>query len=357
MTILADNNVAIAPAPRRPWRHTGRTLRETSGLIAGAGTCAWVLQSRTGLSGLLGWYAGLVVMLPLFALVSSLRHGVNAAVDRAMSMTLSVVVTVALIPWASILFEVVNNGRRAFHGSYLTSDMAITSADQELNLGGLSHALVGTVLLVLMASAVAVPLGIIAGIYIVEIKGRFARAVRFFTQAMSGVPSIVAGLFIYATVVLSVFKRFNAVSGALALAILMLPTVARTTEEVLKVVADDLRQASYALGATQFRTVFRVVLPTVRSGLVTASVLGVARVAGETAPLLLTSLYFVAFTTNITEGPIASLPTYIFGNLGVGAENSVTRAWGGSLVLMVLILVLFTIARSLGGRTTGRKQP
>ena len=144
---------------------------------------------------------------------------------------------------------------------------------------------------------------------IVEVRGKAARYVRFFTQAMSGVPSIVAGLFIYATVVVAVTHKFNAVAGALALSILMLPTVARTAEEVLKVVSDDLRSASYALGATQFSTTWRVVIPTVRSGLITSAVLGVARVAGETAPLLLTSQYFVKFTTNVIDGPMASLPT------------------------------------------------
>lgn len=324
-------------------------------MLFGAAALAQVLETTTGLSGVLGWYAAFALVLPPIALVVGIRHGLNAAIDRAMSMALSVALSVVLIPWFSILFTVVNNGRHALYSGFLTQDMASTSADQELHLGGLSHALVGTCLLVLMASAVAIPLGIMAAIYIVEVKGRFASTVRFFTQAMSGVPSIVAGLFIYATVVLSVFHRFNAISGSLALAVLMLPTVARTAEEVLKVVPDELRHASYAVGATQFSTTMRVVLPTVRSGLVTAAVLGIARVAGETAPLLLTSLYLVAFTTNVSSGPIASLPTYVFGNLGVGTDNAVTRAWGGSLVLMAIILVLFTIARLAGGRSTGRK--
>lgn len=346
----------VVPVPRRPWRNPGRTVREIAVLLGVAGGCAWLLTMATGLAGLLGWYAGLAMSLPVLALFIGVRDGLNSAIDKMMSMVISVSVTAVLIPWVSILWTVVNNGRKAFYSGFLTNDMAFTSADQELNLGGLSHALMGTVLLVSMATVVAVPLGIMVGLYVVEIKGRLAGMVRFFTQAMSGVPSIVAGLFIYSTVVVSIFHRFNAVAGSLALAILMLPTVARTTEEVLKVVPDELRAASYAVGATQFRTTFRVVLPTVRSGLVTAAVLGVARVAGETAPLLLTSLYLVAFTTDITSGPMASLPTYIFGNLGIGSDNSVTRAWGGSLVLLTLILVLFTLARMVGGRTKGRKQ-
>lgn len=348
-SILTTNE---APTPTRPWRSPMRTVREAGLLILAAIAASWLLNAVTGLDGMLGLYAGLVVSLPLVALVLGVSRGLSIAVDRMMTMVVSVCVTAALIPWLSILFTVVKNGRRAFYDGFLTHDMAITSADDALNLGGASHALVGTLLMVLMASVVAVPMGIVAGLYIVEVKGRFAGMVRFFTQAMSGVPSIVAGLFIYSTVVLLVFHRFNAVAGALALAVLMLPTVARTTEEVLKVVPDELRAASYAVGATQFRTTFRVVLPTVRSGLVTAAMLGVARVAGETAPLLLTSLYFVGFSTNVTGGPMASLPTYIFGNLQIGSDNSVARAWGGSLVLLMVILVLFTTARFLAGRTS-----
>jgi phosphate transport system permease protein len=172
--------------------------------------------------------------------------------------------------------------------------------------------------------------------------------VRFLTQAMSGVPSIVAGLFIYSTVVIF-FGGFSAIAGSLALVILMLPTVARTSEEVLKIVPDELRSASYALGATQARTTFRVVLPTVASGLVTAAVLGIARVVGETAPLILTASYFVAKSTSLTE-PIASLPIYIFSSLGLGDANATTRAWGGSLVLLGVVFILFAITRALSTR-------
>jgi phosphate transport system permease protein len=202
--------------------------------------------------------------------------------------------------------------------------------------------------MVLIASIISVPLGITAAIYIVEIKGRFASTVRFFTQAMSGVPSIVAGLFIYSTICVF-FGGFSAWAGALAYTILMLPTVARTSEEVLKLVPDELRAASYALGASQARTVFQVVLPTIATGLVTSAILGIARVAGETAPLLLTASYFVATSRNVNE-PIASLPIYIFSSLGLGDANATTRAWGGSLVLLIVVFILFSIARGLSAR-------
>jgi phosphate transport system permease protein len=291
--------------------------------------------------------------MPVVVLVGSVRAGRNVASDRLASAVISVAFAAVTIPWASIVVTVYRKSSRAFHANYLTDDMRITPASDLLQYGGVAHAIIGTLLMVLLASVIAVPLGILAAVYIVEIKGRFAKLVRFLTQAMSGVPSIVAGLFIYATVVIF-FGSFSAVAGALSLVILMLPTVARTAEEVLKIVPDDLRAASYALGASQARTTFRVVLPTVASGLVTAAVLGIARVVGETAPLLLTASYFVAKSASLTD-PIASLPIYIFSSLGLGEDNAIARAWGGSLVLLGVVFILFAIARTISSRLT-RKQ-
>jgi phosphate transport system permease protein len=270
------------------------------------------------------------------------------ASDRVATAVITVAFAAVTIPWVSIFFTVYQKGSKAFHAKYLTDDMRITPSSDVIQNGGVAHAVIGTLIMVLIASLIAVPLGILAAVYIVEIKGRFAKLVRFLTQAMSGVPSIVAGLFIYATVVV-IFGGFSAWAGSLALVILMLPTVARTSEEILKIVPDDLRTASYALGATQSRTTFRVVLPTIASGLVTAAVLGIARVVGETAPLILTASYFVAKSTSLNE-PIASLPIYIFSSLGLGDENATTRAWGGSLVLLGVVFILFAIARILSTR-------
>lgn len=343
----------IVPEPQRPWRRTGSNFARGIGLVLLSGVISILLNKITGLSGFLGWYAGLAISLPLVVLISSLRSGRNVASDRLATTVISVAFAAVTIPWASIVVTVYRKGSRAFHANYLTDDMRITPASDLLQYGGVAHAVIGTLLMVLLASVIAVPLGILAAVYIVEIKGRFAKLVRFLTQAMSGVPSIVAGLFIYATVVIF-FGSFSAIAGALSLVILMLPTVARTAEEVLKIVPDDLRAASYALGASQARTTFKVVLPTVASGLVTAAVLGIARVVGETAPLLLTASYFVAKSTSLTD-PIASLPIYIFSSLGLGEDNAIARAWGGSLVLLGVVFVLFAIARTISSRLT-RKQ-
>lgn len=344
---------AVVPEPRRPWNRTGSGFLRGLALVAVSGFVSAALNRFTGLSGFLGWYAGLALSLPLIVFIGSARSGRNVASDRLASAVISVAFAAVTIPWVSIIVTVYRKGSRAFHANYLTDDMRITPASDLLQYGGVAHAIIGTLIMVLLASVIAVPLGILAAVYIVEIKGRFAKMVRFLTQAMSGVPSIVAGLFIYATVVIF-FGSFSAVAGSLSLVILMLPTVARTAEEVLKIVPDDLRAASYALGASQARTTFTVVLPTVASGLVTAAVLGIARVVGETAPLLLTASYFVAKSGSLTD-PIASLPIYIFSSLGLGEDNAIARAWGGSLVLLGVVFILFAVARTISSRLT-RKQ-
>jgi phosphate transport system permease protein len=338
----------IVPEPRRPWDSSRSTALRVGALVALAGFFGWLLTQFTGLSGFLGWYVGLAIALPILAFIGSVKHGWNLASDRIATALITVAFAAVTIPWVSIVVTVYKKGSKAFHMKYLTDDMRITPSSDLLQYGGVAHAIMGTLLMVLIASLIAVPLGILAAVYIVEIKGRFANLVRILTQAMSGVPSIVAGLFVYATVVIF-FGGFSAWAGALSLVILMLPTVARTSEEVLKIVPDDLRSASYALGASQARTTFRVVLPTVASGLVTAAVLGIARVVGETAPLILTASYYVAKSKNLNE-PIASLPIYIFSSLGLGDDNATTRAWGGSLVLLGLVLILFIIARTISTR-------
>lgn len=339
--------------PLRPWNRRQQNMVRSALLLAVALVVARVITDTTDLAGALGFGLAVAIVLPLVTLLEAARHGRNVAVDRLAGSVVTVATATVAVPLFSIVRTVYEKGSAAFHSSYLTQDMRITASSDELGLGGVSHAITGTLIMVLLATVISVPLGVMSAVYIVEVKGRFAGLVRFLTQAMSGVPSIVAGLFVYATVVIF-FTGFSAWAGGLAYVILMLPTVSRTSEEVLKLVPDELRAASYALGASQARTTFRVVLPTVISGLITAAILGVARVAGETAPLILTASYFVATSTNLNE-PMASLPIYIFSSLGLGDENATTRAWGGSLVLLALVLALFVTARVLSARLSRRR--
>jgi phosphate transport system permease protein len=196
----------------------------------------------------------------------------------------------------------------------------------------------------------SVPIGILTALYLTEIQGKFSGPIRFLVQAMSGVPSIVAGLFILSSILYPITKSYSALMGALALTILMIPTVARTSEEVLLLIPNDLREAGTALGGTQWRTVAMIVLPAARSGLMTAVILGIARIAGETAPLLLLTGGGDKVNLNPTSGPVGSLPYYIWKSFNAGSPEAITRAWNGLLVLMLLVLILFVTARALSSR-------
>jgi phosphate transport system permease protein len=336
------------PERQRPWINRGASVRELVVPVAIAAVLAAAINLLTGLAGALGFYFAFVLSYAVVAWFTGRRHDKVKGIDKLATAFITLGFATAFIPWASILFTVVRRGWPTIYGGYFTTDMRVTAADDDLAMGGLSHALVGTVLMLLVASVISIPLGILTAAYITEIRGKLSGFIRIMVQSMSGVPSIVAGLFIYATVV-SRFK-FSGLAGALALSILMLPTIARTAEEVLKLVPEEIRSASYALGASQMATTFRIILPAARSGLVTASMLGVARVAGETAPLILTSFYSAVFSLKMIGEPIGSLPMYTYQNFGVGTETALTRAWGGALVLMVLILILFSTARLLSGR-------
>ncbi len=337
--------------PRRPWVNRRDVFKELIPTLLIASALAAAIVNFTGLAGALGSYVAFVAAYLSVSFLFGMRHDKIKAVDKVMTTLVSAGFFTAFIPWVSILFTVFKRGASAIYWGYFTSDMSVTSGDDELNLGGLSHAIVGSGIILLIASVIAIPFGIITAVYITEIKGKLSGIVRVMIQSMSGVPSIVAGLFVFAVLVSG--KGFSAISGAVALSILMLPTVARTAEEVLKLVPDDIRTSAYALGATQTATTFRIVLPAARAGLVTASMLGMARVAGETAPLIMTSFYSANFSTDTSGHPLASLPMYIYQNFTNGTDLALSRAWGGAAVLLSMIFIIFTIARLSSGRAKG----
>jgi phosphate transport system permease protein len=254
----------------------------------------------------------------------------------------------------SLIGSLIVRGYGALSAHFIFQNNIYINPSTPLEYGGIGHAILGTFLIVLISGLFAIPIGIATAIYITEVRGRAVPYVRFFVQSMSGVPSVVAGLFILTTLVVTGAMTQSALAGGLAYAILMLPTVARTAEEVLKLVPDELRTGALALGATRARTVFKVVLPAAKTGIITAMILGVARVVGETAPLLLAAGNADATTVNPTGSPIASIPTYIFNNVALPYPDAVTRAWGAALVLLILVAILFTLARVLGSRKPGR---
>jgi phosphate transport system permease protein len=277
--------------------------------------------------------------------VSWVRRDRKAAMNSTTTVLVYIAAAFVIVPLISVLYEIVRLGTVGFSFGIFTDDMAETSSESPLSEGGLLHAVIGTAYIVTFATLLSTPIGILTALYIVEVKGRFAGLVRFFVQAMSGVPSIVAGLFIFAVWMIQLGNAYSGIAGGFALTVLMIPTVARTSEEVLKLIPQDLREAGLALGATQWRTVAMVIVPAARSGLVTAIILGVARVVGETAPLLLTIGGADAINLNPTQGNMSAFPYYVWKNLLIGNENSISRAWLGVFVLMILVLIIFTLAR------------
>jgi phosphate transport system permease protein len=217
--------------------------------------------------------------------------------------------------------------------------------------GGVYHAMVGTVEQVLLTALIAVPLGLLVAIYLAEYgRGRFANLVRFVVDVMTGVPSIVAGLFIYAFWVLP--RGPSGFAAALALSILMLPVVVRSAEEMIKLVPDSLREASYALGIPRWKTILRIVLPTASAGITTGVMLAVARVTGETAPLILTAQSLDAINTDPFSGRQSALASYVYDQASSAGDNFVARAWGAALVLIFIVLVLYVAARLLTRRNS-----
>lgn len=339
--------------PEKPWKSSPKQRMISALVLLGAMLTSYLLVAVTPMRGKLAYFLVFFVAFTLFDFIFHyLTRGIALAKDAIARAIVALGISLAVAPIISILATVVIRGYRGIHLSLFTTDMKLNSVSDPIDQGGLLHAITGTAILVLVALLISVPLGILTAVYMTEVKGRFVRPIKFLVQAMSGVPSIVAGLFILSAIVYPITKAYSGFAGALALSILMIPTIARTSEEVLLLIPNDLREAGVALGGTQWRTVAMVVVPAARSGLVTAMILGIARIAGETAPVLLLTGGGDSVNGNPFSGPMGSLPFYIWKSYAVGTEESVTRAWAGILVLLVIVLVLFISARVMSERRT-----
>jgi phosphate transport system permease protein len=340
------------PTPQTPWAISIKQRLNTWGLIALGALLAGVVVKTTGLNGKLGFAASFFFISTLLIFIQKFRSkDLAAAKDSLLSSFAALAIVLTLIPIISIVSTVVLKGYKGIHLGMFTNDMTQASVNDPVQAGGLLHALLGTLIMVGGALIISFPIGLLTALYLTEIRGKLARPIKFLVQAMSGVPSIVAGLFILSILVIPVTQELTGLMGSLALSILMIPTIARTAEEMLLLIPNDLREAGVALGATQWRTVSGVVVPAAKSGLVTAVILGVARIIGETAPILLVSGGADALNFNPTSGPMGSLPFYIWkAFLTGGTEEAYARAWGGMLILLILIVFLFGLARYLSGR-------
>ena len=343
--------MTTTPTPMKPWKATKKERATDISIFFLALLSSYAVVAVTPMKGKLAIFV--VFFLVYMLMTSSIKGfqlGSAAAKDALVNSLVAFGAIVTVIPIAIILFTVVQKGLPGISLNLFLSDMSMATPTDPLNNGGLLHAITGTLALVTLALIMSVPIGILTALYLTEIKGKFTAPIRFLVQAMSGVPSIVAGLFILSAILYPITKSFSGFLGALALTILMIPTIARTSEEVLNLIPNDLREAGVALGGTQWRTVAMIVLPAAKSGLITAVILGVARIAGETAPLLLLTGGGDKVNANAFSGPLGSLPYYIWKSFNAGSPEAITRAWAGLLVLMVLVLLLFMAARSLSSR-------
>lgn len=280
------------------------------------------------------------------------RRGLADAIMMVGAVFLFAMVFVLLL---SVLVSVITTGMSAMSPQFIYQNNRYVNTTTSLDFGGVGHAILGTLEIVLLASVIAVPLGIALAVYLTQSRAKHLAVIRTIVQALAGLPSIVSGLFILA------FMHFvnlsaSGFTGALALFPLMLPTVARVAEESLKLVPADLRMGALALGSPNYRAFFRVILPAAKTGIVTAILLGLARVIGETAPLLLTTTVSNVTNLNVFSGAIATLPTYIYSFLGSSYDVSQARAWGGALVLLALVAILFVAARVLTRKKSSKRK-
>jgi phosphate transport system permease protein len=272
--------------------------------------------------------------------------------DRFARAAVLAATLIALVPLVLIVYYLLRKGLGSWSASFFTTDPTGNTFFKSSSIGGIKSAILGTIEIVALASAIAIPIGVGVAVWLVEYgkDGRFAQMVRFFIDVLTGVPSILFGLFIYIVLIVGTGSSYAGYKGSLALALLMLPVVTRATEVILQLVPDALRESALALGAPRWRMILRIVLPTALPGMVTGILLAVARAAGETAPLLFTAA--ATLKTNFDLGQFMnSLPVQIYSDVTSPTTAVVNRAWGAALTLVAMILLLNVIARLISRRS------
>ena len=353
--------------PRERSRRRPRELTPDDYVVGGAALVSafslnWLIFSR--LTDGVGWFgflvATFVTFLVLYYLVTAERHGRLVAADRVVTVVVAAGATVVLVPLVSLVIYITVEGLPNLRPQFFVEDQAGITPVMPATAGGASHAIVGTIEQVGLAILWALPLGVLTAVFLNETRSRWRRPVRIVIDAMSGIPSIVAGLFVFAVLIqpyahsVPLFS-FNGFMASLALAMMMLPTVTQTVAVVLRLVPDGLREASLALGSSRARMVSSVVLPTARTGITTAVVLGIARIVGETAPLFYTAFGYDLMNANPFSGPQESLPLFVFRNIRKPDPNAIARGFVGAFVLMLIVLALFATARFVGRDRSHRR--
>lgn len=300
--------------------------------------------------GVVLWALLTAVSYVVIVVTASARiEGGRKARDRLVTSLVYSAFLLAMAPLVSLLYTVVGYGLDRFDGHFLSVSM--NGVLPSMDAGGVYHAIVGTLAITGMATLISVPIGVLTAVYLVEYaQGRLKKVITFFVDVMTGIPSIVAGLFVVALwMMLFGPGKTNGAAGAISLAVLMIPVVVRSSEEMLRLVPRDLREASYALGVPKWRTITKVVLPTSAAGLTTGIMLAIARVIGETAPLVLTAgSSAVSINWNLFDGQMMSLPVFIYSQFRMGGAVNYERAWAAALTLVLTVMLLFVLARVIG---------
>ena len=357
-TAGSDHLPSVDDVPIRLSKVAPEDVLTVVGAAIGSLSLTWVLYERVlPLSGAFGfWLTWYLVFVIFYLAAASLQWARLVVTDRMTAVLVSSGGIFACVVVADqIGYSFVKGLDAIKHPNFWTQTMGNVGAKTPLSVGGMLHAAIGSLEQLALATLFSVPLGITAALFLAEVGGRLERPVRTIVNAMTALPSIIAGLFIYALAILALGVPKSGFAAALAISIIMLPTVTRASEVVLQVVPGTLREASFALGASHWRTVMRVILPTARSGLTTAVVLAMARGFGETAPVLLTAGFSPYMNTTPFHGWQATLPTYIWYSVLIYGQypNFEERAFGAGFALMLVVVVLFTIARVVGGGRPG----
>jgi phosphate transport system permease protein len=336
---------SAAPAPQR-WE--SRTLPRWAPLavFAGAAAVAALLSALTGFNIALFVIYAVVLGTVAVYITSRVREGRRRATDRLVTCLVTSAFGIAMVPLVALIWTVVGRGITRLDGEFFGSSLQGVVGEG----GGAYHAIMGTLIITTLTTLISVPIGLMTAIYLVEYaQGRLKRSITFFVDVMTGIPSIVAGLFAYALFVLIFGPGIRlGIMGAIALSVLMIPVVVRSAEEVLKLVPNELREASYALGVPKWRTITKVVIPTSIAGIGTGVTLAIARVIGETAPLLITVGITNATNFDPFDGRMATLPVYAYYQLtqpGVPPQIAIDRAWTAALLLIILVMALNIVAR------------
>ena len=356
-THLPDNSISAVAPKKRPLRAFRlEDILDFLGSLTSSFALTWLLFGwLTPLETTIGFVVvNFLLFVTIYAIMTSVKNRKLEIRDRLVSVLLFSAGIILISALLFVVFYTLSRGQLALaNWNFFTQSMEKAGPLDPLNVGGILHAVVGTLIQITIALALTIPLGITTAVFLNEIGGKFARFVRTIADAMTALPSIVAGLFVLSAFIRTGVVPRSGLAAALAITVMMLPIVIRASDVVLRLVANNLREASLALGASRWRTVWHIVLPTARSGLVTAVILGTARGIGETSPVLLTSGVSSVANFNPFEGPMISLPLQVFDFVKSPEPTMIARGFGTAATLLLVVLVLFALARSLGGRAPG----